>query len=529
MRFHLDHLEQIVDEVILKRGWTYYKKGLVGPLDRRANGHIRAEVSGTDAYQVDVWINDLNLTEHVCTCPYVLGPICKHTVAVLLQTRLGEISPVLPAAPKKPSSPKREPTKREPVFRRLIPIESKTEVRREIKDMLRSIPGRTKFIAWNMTGRVAMGVGIYLDDAEQFLAQEEVESAFFIATSVVEELTKAFAYADDSNGDLGGCIRQALDLLTRISQSVLTETMRVTFFKYAISTYKKELFIDWDWHLDLMEFAANVSRRETETQAVLDLLNKDAKSEWRRERAQCLILDILRKTKDEKTVSRYIQTHLNNPTIRREAIIDAMNRQLYDQAIDIANDGIRFDEKKRPGYVTDWQELLLEIAKARHDTESVIMYARLLFMNNHRHESVMYQTLKSAVGAENWETFVEELIRDHQKMHWAEVDRVARIYREEGWTRRLMDLLNKYTSLSRLLEYERILVPDYPDEMLVLYRNVLDEGLVYNKDRKTYQETAQIIRKIKKWAGPAAIADIIAGLRERYPKRPALLEELDRV
>lgn len=529
MRFHLDHLEQIVDEVILKRGWTYYKKGLVGPLDHQANGHIRAEVSGTDAYQVDVWIKDLILTEHVCTCPYVLGPICKHTVAVLLQVRLGEITSVVPEAPKKPSSPKREPTKRAPVLRRLIPIETKTEVSREIKDMLRSISGRPRFIAWNMTGRVAMGVDIYLDDAEQFLAQEEVASAFYIATSVVEELTKAFTFADDSNGDLGGCIRQALDLLTRISQSELTETMRVTFYKYAISTYKKERFIDWDWHLDLMEFAANVSRHETETQAVLDLLNQDAKSEWRRERAQCLILDILRKTKDEKTVSRYIQTHLNNPTIRREAIIDAMNRQMYDRAIDIANDGIRFDEKKRPGYVTDWQELLLEIAKAREDTESVIQYARLLYMDNHRNESVMYQTMKSAVGAENWERFVEDLIKELQKIHWAGVDRIARIYREEGWSRRLMDLLNKHTSLSRLQEYERILLPGYTDEMLVLYRKVLDEGLVHYKDRKTYQQTAQIIRKIKKWAGPAAIADIITELRERYPKRPALLEELDRV
>ncbi len=529
MRFHLDHLEQFVDVVILKRGWTYYKKGLVGPLDRRANGHIRAEVSGTDAYQVDVWIKDLMLTDHVCTCPYVLGPICKHTVAVLLQARLGEITSVLPEAPKKTSSPKREPTQRAPVIRRMIPIESKSEISREIKDMLRSMSGRPKFIAWNMTGRVAMGIDIYLDDAEQFLAQDEPASAFFIATTVVEELTKAFAYTDDSNGDLGGCIRQALDLLTRISQSELTETMRISIYKYALSTYKKEVFIDWDWHLDMMRLAANVSRNESETQTVLDLLNQDAKSVWRREEAQCLILDILRKTKDEKTVSRYIQTHLNNPTIRREAIVDAMNRQMYDRAIEIANDGIRFDEKERPGCVTDWQELLLEIAKARHDTESVIKYARLLYMGHHRNQSVMYQTMKSAVGAENWESFVEELIRDHQKMHWVEVDRVARIYREEGWKRRLMDLLNQHASLSRLQEYERILVPDYADEILVLYRNVLAEGLVHHKERKRYQETAQTIRKVKKWAGPAAVAGIIAELRERYPNRPALLEELDRV
>ena len=75
-----------VDPKILARGKDYYLSGYVENLER--NGEkVTAEVSGSDVtpYVVEIELTpDGGVEDWLCDCPYDLGPVCKHTVAVLL-------------------------------------------------------------------------------------------------------------------------------------------------------------------------------------------------------------------------------------------------------------------------------------------------------------------------------------------------------------------------------------------------------------------------------------------------------------
>src|ERR1035437_7307077 len=83
MKIPINEFEQHVNEVILKRGIQYFKNGNVGQVDELIGGEYEAEVNGSETYIVNVTLKEGIITELKCTCPYDLGSVCKHEVAVM--------------------------------------------------------------------------------------------------------------------------------------------------------------------------------------------------------------------------------------------------------------------------------------------------------------------------------------------------------------------------------------------------------------------------------------------------------------
>ena len=70
---------------ILERGYDYYCDGAVENIEI---GHddIRADVVGTEDYEVEISLNDGEVTDMYCSCPFAAGGNnCKHMAAVLYE------------------------------------------------------------------------------------------------------------------------------------------------------------------------------------------------------------------------------------------------------------------------------------------------------------------------------------------------------------------------------------------------------------------------------------------------------------
>ena len=83
MNLQLDRFEKQIDKTILKRGYDYFLKGCVTDVDDLGNGEYEATVEGTETYTVWLHLAGNKITKWECDCPYDLGAICKHVVAVL--------------------------------------------------------------------------------------------------------------------------------------------------------------------------------------------------------------------------------------------------------------------------------------------------------------------------------------------------------------------------------------------------------------------------------------------------------------
>jgi len=70
---------------ILARGYDYYLENAVENMDI-SEDIIRADVIGSEDYEVEISINNEEATDMYCSCPYALdGRNCKHMAAVLYE------------------------------------------------------------------------------------------------------------------------------------------------------------------------------------------------------------------------------------------------------------------------------------------------------------------------------------------------------------------------------------------------------------------------------------------------------------
>ncbi len=77
------NFEVEIADSILDRGNDYYREKRVNMLTESKPGLWKAVVHGTNKYKVQVSLNGENITDWHCNCPYDMGDICKHVVAVI--------------------------------------------------------------------------------------------------------------------------------------------------------------------------------------------------------------------------------------------------------------------------------------------------------------------------------------------------------------------------------------------------------------------------------------------------------------
>jgi hypothetical protein len=352
---------------------------------------------------------------------------------------------------------------------------------------------------------------------------------FFISTALLEEMTAAFQYADDSNGELGYFIESAMELLSNLTQEKLSKDLKERIFEYCISTFKQKLFEGWDWHLEMLHTACKLIEKESDADIILDCLDT-INGEYERERAQSFKLDVLRKFKDEKEVEKYIEKHISNSSIRTKEIEKAFENNNFKKVIKLSKDGIKCNEKDKPGLVKVWYNWLLKVAQAEKDTSKVIEYARFLFIDDFYSEQDYYKILKDTIEAENWHPFLEEIIKEiTPKNRWTYTELIRKIYIKEQWWDRLFLMLKQNISLENIQQNEQYLSKDYSSELIELYSERIVKYVEKYIGRNHYQTACRYLRRMKKLGGNEKVSELIEFFRKQYPKRRALMDELTRV
>ena len=564
MQIPLNHFEQYIDETILKRGLSYYKKGKVTEVEEISPGLFESIIEGTENYSVKLKIANGTITELLCTCPYDLGPVCKHELAVIFHLQKDELKIEKSQRRKrKDTSEKKKKSITEQAdelleklshdelksfikenisdnrelsrlflssFAHLNENETKSAYNQQIKSILRSVK-RNGFIDWSAVGFVGNSVYKVLTTAEKHVEHKNYKSAIYICCAVLEEMTEALRFADDSNGDIGSNIDQALSILKDISTKGLPETERKYLLDYCITQYKNNKFSGWDWHLGMLRLGALLIKEEDESNVLIELLDKPKGSDYEEEYAQKMKYDVLKAIKGEKESEIFAENNITNPELRKVVIDKAISVKDFDKANKIANDGIRLNEKEKPGLIYLWYEKLLEIAIAQNDKEKIIEYARILFKDSHKAEKEEYYNLmKSNVEKSEWSNFADKLAEDIKKRKsWLEVHLIAKIYISEEWWDKLLQLLREDLSIYSLKEYEKYLVKDYPMELADLYAGFIEKELKEKADRKHYQNACRNMRRMLKLGAREKVEQMVETYRKIYSTRRALMEELEKI
>lgn len=566
MQIPLDQFEQVIDKKILQRGLTYFKKGHVHELEEISPNTYEAIVEGTEDYTVRLTVENNVVTDYRCDCPYDLGPVCKHVAAVILSLQEEELGLTKKAEKsKKTSKPGTKRSKsvatqieelmdkasveelkelirteatKNAIFRNhvLSHLEhynenvSKELYQKQLKAMIRSATDRYGLIDWNKARALGQAVYELLDSARKQINQGNFEKATMICFAVMEEMREAFDCADDSNGDIGGCIDEAFNLLGEMAATCDSLSIRRQIFEFCMDMFKKGVFDGWDWHTSLLTMAARLVASDEDFDQVLALIDKKQQSDYHKERLQLIKYGLLLDRKGETVANQFLEQNIDNSDYRTMAIEKALEQKNFAKAVKLAEDGVKADLKDKPGLAKEWYDWLLKIAQTQNDTPKIIEYARHLVIDNSRNEQDYYQILKEHVKPDEWEAVVDDIVQEIKaKSRWYDTGLVGSIYiREEKWDK-LWEMVNENPTLSTIEKYESYLSKNYSNELLDLYANQILGFLERNMGRDHYQTACRYIRRMNKLGGKSKADKLIAQLRTLYAKRPALMQELDRV
>lgn len=568
MKISLDTFEQKINETILTRGFQYFKRGRVVDVVELERNEYEAIVKGTENYTVNLTVKEGMVDDYVCTCPYDMGPVCKHVVAVLFYLQQDELEVMdIPVTKTKASASAKQPKKKSIVQQidELLDVIPESELKEFIRDTCKTNKefrsrllvkyaclvsplskegyvdqiinfaevhsDRYGMIDYSHSKHFSQAVLEILEQAQGAINEDDPKRALPIVFAAIETLPAILSYADDSNGYIGGCIYEAFELLEKIIEIVKDEPLRGELFDLLLKTSKQENLKGWGWDSTFISYAIDMIKTADEKAQILTLLSKvkptgdSWDSEYRK--AQELILELKEKTEDADAVITYLKENISNADFREKLIEQAIKVKDYSQALQFANEGLLVDGKGRNG--KQWMRFQLQIYQLMGDKENIIPLAYYFVLNGYEMAND-YKLLKKTVPAGLWKDYLKKLIADlYAEKQWFDYDKISSVYIWEKMWDEYFTLLKNNVDFRNLEVAEKYLANSYADELVALYAEQILLYMEQFMGRKYYIEVCRYMRRMKKLGGGKTVDQLIETLRTTYKNRRALLEELDNV
>lgn len=553
---------------ILERGYDYYCENAVENLEI-SEDMIRADVIGSEDYEVEISLNNKDVTDMYCSCPYASdGRNCKHMAAVLYEwsnrekeeeqstkneTKIDLFEPAYTInAYKKKLTAVEElvgGAKEEDVRSFLVSVLAEDEklllrfhntVNRQvtpedINNYMRQVDiiadrylGRNRFIGYYEADGFISELEEMLDedvrrmiDNDNYLSAFEVMNHIFVLIGDVD--------MDDSDGGtgmLGDRIYQLwLELLDKVSPEE-----------------KKKMFEWFTAHLDgsvidyLEEYIEQIIMEEFEEkeyeQVKLDFIeeriarSEHKDSDWSRDyevsKWAVRYLELLQKKKaSNEQIKEVCKKYWTNSSVRRYYINICMKKKEYDHVLQVLDECILLDKQYR-GLIIEYNKKKKEIYLLQGNRSAYIEQLWKLVLEYEAGNLDLYRELKKQYTADEWFVKREEIFK--KLPAYAHVEQ---LYKEEKLYDRLLIYVLNSPGLYALQEYEKVLKKEYPEQILNKYKNEVNKMAVRTSDRKNYAYLVSLLRKMKQIKGGSKLVEqIVDDWKVKYKNRPAMMEEL---
>ena len=541
-----------VDPVILSRGQDYYHRGHVESIEYD-EGHVTAEVSGSEdePYLVDIDFDEGGEVEAwECDCPYDWGPVCKHTVAALLAAQEKGVEQLLPKPSEEPSPV--EDLVRQAEKERLVALilehcgedkRFRSQVLSELEDsgeyelssikslIQASIRANTRrgYIDEDGCDNISSDLRDALDKARRRIERGQYDRALDIAEFV---LLTGIGLMEWDDGCLCWTIDDALEMVGLAACGFAeTGAPREEWVQRILETAQDLLFDDWEeWRYTLLQQAAALADAGNEGE-FYTVLNRLSDRRWEKfqdapryeEQDKITRYHILRTAHGPEDARKYLEQNLNIDEFRITLIREDLAAGNYAHAEQLCLERVEDARKEQWHRPDQWEHLLYDIYQGWGQREKLIGQARFLTLLGDRD---FYQITKGLLIEDGrWEAeypgFLAEL-----KEKWppyAYMDLLA----EEKELTLLMEQVRVYRDA--VFQHGAILAPQYGEEIYSLCAVAIRQVAKRVDNRKDYQRLCGLLRSLVGFGGTGEAKELIQELRQAYPRRPALWDELGQV
>jgi hypothetical protein len=541
-----------IDPPILERGRRYYADGHVAGLEELTPNRWQAEVAGTYPYTVTITIAADGALGWDCTCPYDLGPVCKHVVATLYALQAALDLAADPPRQKRQTRADKvraalSPLSRDDLLALLIELanddrqlahrllaryaapagDGKAAAKRLVADALTF--GRDRYgLDYHGAADAARSVGRLLDRAAALRDAAQPAEAVLLYQAVLEEVVEALGDADDSSGALSDVAYGAMDELAATADE-LPPAGRAALFDYCVAHCAAEPFNAWDWGWDLAALGGTLITTPAQQAALfaaIDRLGAAAKDEhaWyaarQREHAAELKLAIIEAQDDPAAVAAFLQDNVHHDAIRLQLAHRSLQRGDLATARRLCTEWLAQPNEDRPGLRRDFLAVLLAVAERSGDTATQIRLTEDLFRDTG--DMTAFRQLRGLVGPAAWPDYRPGLLARLRADPARRVD-LGAVYAAERLWDDLLALVQQQPA--RLDAHHDHLAGRFPHELAALYERRAAAAIGTSPNRTNYQRACAALLRMRE-LDPAGAAAVVARWREEHKHRPAMQDEL---
>jgi len=575
-KFTIQNFDKWVGKTILQRGEQYYSDGAILDLEEN-DGNWTAEVEGSEAYSVTISLkNDKEISEYFCDCPFD-GDICKHLVAVFFAIREEIKARVhIPKKAKKKNLFEDLLTKidaeeysnfikhyavKNKDFKTAFEIffadkDDRIDIGKKYTDLIKKLVKKYAnrgFVDYRSSSGLSNEVSRLLDKGYELAHKKNYMDAFAIATSVLREMMNVLTCCDDSNGSLSGTTFNAIELINTIAH---VEHLALDMKEHIFGVLLKEInnsdyFGYGDMGYEMFSVFENLAIQLNKEKIFIDFIDKQlikltgTYDNYRRNFFNTKKISFLKILGKQDEAEELIQQNLDIESVRQEEVNKAIAKKDFAAAKTLIRDGIKIaEDKSHPGTVFNWEKELLRIAVLENDLPLVQSYYKKFAFNRSGIDRNYYNLWKETHKKDEWIVIIENLInettqritkehRDSRRFPLSArlLQALAPFYIEEKYWDRLFTLVKNDGDMERILKYHNYLMHQYPSELLQVYLPALEVLGDNSSDRSQYVNLVrlmvQLINDIPE--GKEPIIAVAQKLKLKYPRRPAMVEELNRL
>lgn len=566
---------------ILERGYDYYCDGAVENIEI-GRDDIRADVVGTEDYEVEISLNDGKVTDMYCSCPYAAGGNnCKHMAAVLYEwtadimdedepedtdnedmdndadaESMDLFKPAVTVCDYKKKSAAVEKlvtsAERDIVqaflvsvlaedkklllrFRNMV---NKCATKEDVEDYFEQIDeiadrylGRDHFINYYQAYDFMSELEEVIDkDVRRMIDNGSNISAFHVMNHIFVLLGNVDM--DDSGGETSMLAEQIYQLWLELLTKVNAQDKRKMFIWF--TTHMDGSVIDYlEEYIEqiIMEEFKEPEYEQDKLSFMEEMIEKAEKKDsgWSRDYAVGKWTVTYLKTLEEKNapedqLEEICKKYWNNSGVRRYYIDRYFEKKEYDRVLQVLDESIELDKAYR-GQVLEYNQKKKEIYRLQGNKSAYIEQLWKLVLEQSAGDLDIYKELKAQYSEKEWLIKREELFKKLPAN--AHIDR---LYKEEKLYDRLLAYVLKSSGLYAVQSYENVLKKEYPKQILSKYQGEVNKMASCTGNRKHYADLVALLRRMKQIKGGSEIVEtIVEEWKIKYRNRPAMMDELSKL
>lgn len=566
---------------ILERGYDYYCDGAVENIEI-GRDDIRADVVGTEDYEVEISLNDGKVTDMYCSCPYAAGGNnCKHMAAVLYEwtadimdenepedtdnedvdddedaESMDLFEPAVTVCDYKKKSAAVEKlvtsAERDIVqaflvsvlaedkklllrFRNMV---NKCATKEDVEDYFEQIDeiadrylGRDHFINYYQAYDFMSELEEVIDkDVRRMIDNGSNISAFHVMNHIFVLLGNVDM--DDSGGETSMLAEQIYQLWLELLTKVNAQDKRKMFIWF--TTHMDGSVIDYlEEYIEqiIMEEFKEPEYEQDKLSFMEEMIEKAEKKDsgWSRDYAVGKWTVTYLKTLEEKNapedqLEEICKKYWNNSGVRRYYIDRYFEKKEYDRVLQVLDESIELDKAYR-GQVLEYNQKKKEIYRLQGNKSAYIEQLWKLVLEQSAGDLDIYKELKAQYSEKEWLIKREELFKKLPAN--AHIDR---LYKEEKLYDRLLAYVLKSSGLYAVQSYENVLKKEYPKQILSKYQGEVNKMASCTGNRKHYADLVALLQRMKRIKGGSEIVEtIVEEWKIKYRNRPAMMDELSKL